>query len=291
MNPTPPPFTLTPNQGYTVTRPYTQGSFTAENFPGSAQTQVTGINNVGTTVGFYAFTNGVTTPNFFALVDTTSTGFTPVADPNTPTNVASTNQLLGVNDNNVAVGFYIDGNGNAQAYSYNIASMAFNPITLPAPDDALMTTATGINNTGEISGFFVNSVSGTTEGFLDNGGTFTLFEAPGSNSTMFLGINNQGQAVGVYQDSNGFNNGLMYNIGAGTYQTVDDPSAVLANGGTTINGLNDLGQLVGFYGDANGNTIGLLANPAASVPEPASLFFVGLGLVAIAAIGRYLRKV
>jgi hypothetical protein len=117
MNPTPPPFTLTPNQGYTVTPPYTQGSVTAENFPGSAQTQVTGINNVGTTVGFYAFTNGVTTPNFFGFVDATSTGFTPIADPNTPTNVASTNQLLGVNDNNVAVGFYIDQNGDAQAYS------------------------------------------------------------------------------------------------------------------------------------------------------------------------------
>jgi hypothetical protein len=41
-----------PNQGYTVAPPYAQRNFTNENFPGSVQTQVTGINNIGTTVGF-----------------------------------------------------------------------------------------------------------------------------------------------------------------------------------------------------------------------------------------------
>ena len=42
-----------PNQGYTVAPPYAQRNFTNENFPGSVQTQVTGINNIGTTVGFW----------------------------------------------------------------------------------------------------------------------------------------------------------------------------------------------------------------------------------------------
>src|ERR1022692_3840746 len=42
---------VVPNNGYTVAPPYT--SFAAENFPGSAQTQVVGINNTGTTVGFW----------------------------------------------------------------------------------------------------------------------------------------------------------------------------------------------------------------------------------------------
>jgi hypothetical protein len=44
------------------------------------------------------------------------------------------------------------------------------------------------------------------------------------------------------------NHGFVYSIATGTYQTVDDPNAVLADGGTTINGINDKGQLVGFYG-------------------------------------------
>jgi hypothetical protein len=284
-NATPPPFTLHPNKGYTVVSPYTTGSLTAENFPGSSQTQVTGLNNTGTTVGFYADSNGANTPNFLGFVDKGGT-FTGVTDPNTPGTGPTTNQLLGVNDSNIAVGFYIDGSGNAQAYSYNIGTMAFTPITLPSADSAVMTTAAGINNAGEIAGFFMNA-GGTTEGFIDNNGTFTLFEVPGSNNTMFLGINNQGQAVGVYQDGNGFNNGLVYNIASGTYQTVNDPNAVLANGGTVINGLNDNGQIVGFYGDVNGNTIGFIAT---AIPEPSTLGFAGIGLLALGTIRRLLRR-
>lgn len=284
-NGTPPPFTLTPNQGYTVVSPYTQPSFTNENFPASSQTQVTGLNNVGTTVGFYADSNGASTPNFIGFVDQSGT-FTSVTDPNVGS-APTTTQLLGVNDSNVAVGFYVDGGGNAQAFLYNIGSTTFTAITLPIADDATMTTATGINNSGEISGFFVNGNTGNTEGFIDNGGTFTVFEVPGSTNTMFLGINNNGQVVGVYQDGSGFNNGLVYSIGGGTYQTVDDPNAVPANGGTVINGLNDNGQLVGFYGDASGNTIGLLAT---AVPEPTSLGFVGLGLLALGAVRRFVRR-
>ena len=93
-NGTPPPFTLTPNKGYTTSAPYT--SFSGENFPGSFQTQVTGINNSGLTVGFYADSNGATTPNFFGFVDNAGT-FTRVMNPSTPTTAPTTNQLLGMN--------------------------------------------------------------------------------------------------------------------------------------------------------------------------------------------------
>jgi hypothetical protein len=44
-----------PNKGYTVVRPYnTQLDFINENFPGSVQTQVTGLNNLGF-FGFFGF--------------------------------------------------------------------------------------------------------------------------------------------------------------------------------------------------------------------------------------------
>ena len=41
---------IVPNTGYTLVPP---AGYTSENFPGSIQTQVIGINGAGTTVGFY----------------------------------------------------------------------------------------------------------------------------------------------------------------------------------------------------------------------------------------------
>jgi hypothetical protein len=142
-NATPPPFTLTPNQGYTTSSPYS--AFTSENFPGSGQTQVTGINNSGLTVGFYADSNGATTPNFFGFVDQSGT-FTQVNNPSTPATGPTTNQLLGVNDNGMAAGFYLDASGNSHGYLYDIGTQSFTAISLPSSDNATSVTATGINN-------------------------------------------------------------------------------------------------------------------------------------------------
>jgi hypothetical protein len=147
---------------------------------------------------------------------------------------------------------------------------------------ATNTVATGVNNAGVVSGFYTNAM-GQDVAFIDNGGTFTFFQAFG-DSTMFFGINNAGYAVGTYVDGAGQNHGVLYNIASMGFQTVDDPFAAPGGGnGTTLNGLNDNNQLVGFYVNANGDTIGLLADPAA--PEPASLALVGLGL-ALAAFRR-----
>src|ERR1700728_4521707 len=56
-----------PNKGYTTTPPYT--SCTNENFPAAVQTQVTGINNIGTTVGFWSDTNLGSGDNNFGFTD------------------------------------------------------------------------------------------------------------------------------------------------------------------------------------------------------------------------------
>jgi hypothetical protein len=117
-------------------------------------------------------------------------------------------------------------------------------------------------------------------GFIDQGGVFTTFQAFG-DPTMFLGINNSGFAIGTYMDAAGTNHGFLYNIAAGTAQTIDDPFAMAGDGnGTVANGLNDRNQIVGFYVDGAGNTIGFLADPT---PEPWSAPLVGLGLAFIVA--------
>jgi len=108
-----------PNMGYLLNGSTYQG----ENFPGSVQTQVTALNNDGVTVGFYSGMNTANMMNdnsgFYA---TGNGGFHtadfPAGDPASP----PVDQLLGVNDNDVAVGFYADAKGNNHGYEYNITS-------------------------------------------------------------------------------------------------------------------------------------------------------------------------
>ena len=64
-------------------------------------------------------------------------------------------QLLGVNDRDVAVGFYTDANGNNHGYEYNIGSSRFSTVTDPSLPGASLTAA-AINDEGDVAGFYTN---------------------------------------------------------------------------------------------------------------------------------------
>lgn len=262
-----------PNKGYTVAPPYT--SFANENFPGSVQTQVTGLNNVGTTVGFWSNSNlGVGMDSNFGFVDIGGV-FTDVNNPATATTPPVFNQLLGVNDANIAVGFYTDAGGVTHGYTYNIGAKTFSA-NIDDPNAVGNTTAAAINNAGEIAGFYTGADT-FTHGFIDIGGVFTTLDGLGAVDTSLLGLNNLGEAVGFDIDAFGNMHGIVCTTSTLSCVQYDDPNGI---GTTTFNGVNDKGQIVGFYVDGNDNTIGLLADP---VPEPSALTLLLGGLIAMAA--------
>lgn len=220
-----------PNQGFRLTLPNT---FTSENVPGSVQTQVIGINNIGTTAGFYINSGGANQ----GFVRGTGGIFKTVDFPGTGQSKPPVNQLLGLNNTNTYAGYYADATGNFHGYIYALNGGVFLVFTIPGATSA---QATGVNDAGQICGFFV--AGGVTQGFVLNGGTFTKLKAPGATSTSAFGLNKNGQVVGTYTDTSGGVHGFVYK--GGSFQSVDDPSGI---GATIINGINDKGVIVGFYG-------------------------------------------
>ena len=72
----------------------------------------------------------------------------------------------------------------------------FSAIDVP---DAFSTTAKGINNAGQIVGFFSDNKG--QHGFLYDGGTFSTIDVPGASLTNANGINDAGHIVGDFTGS------------------------------------------------------------------------------------------
>ena len=234
-----------PNKGFTY-NPSTK-VFTNENFPGSAMTQVTGLNNnPPKTVGFYVDSAGRThgfqsKGGVFMAVDFPGQPF---------------NQLLSQSNFGQAAGYYstkADGSGPDHAYIYDEFGGVFEVLTIPGSTSA---QATGIDDLSETCGFFIDTKS-ATHGWLLVQGDFTQLDYPGSSSTMALGLNATNKlVVGTYTDAAG-THGFTYNRTTKAWTPIDDPSGV---GTTIVNGVNNAGWLVGFYGTSPTN-IGFIAEP------------------------------
>jgi hypothetical protein len=245
-----------PNKGYRLLPPYGQGDYANENFFGSAQTQVTGLNDLRTQVGFFAPTNTGTDANFGWYTTDNGRHFHEITVPNVSFGTPPVTQLLGVNDLGKAVGFYTDANGNNHGFVYKIHNNRF---AFTKINGATSVTDAGINNLGDIAGFFTNA-GGTVGSFLRHDGHTMFLNVPGASATTALGVNDFDEVVGVYTVGSGTGasmHGFTWTPERG-FRTVDDPHGV---GTTTVNGVNDRGDLVGFYVDSAGNTDGMLAIP------------------------------
>ena len=253
-----------PNKGYRISQDAIT-DFVNENFPGAVQTQVIAVNDADVTVGFFSTMNNANNMNANAGFYRVDGSYHSVAFPTHDNASPSVNQLLGVNDSDLAVGFYTDSQGNNHGYDYSIKTRIFRDISVSG-EGATSVTATGIDNRGDIVGFFTGT-GGEQDAFLrSSGGKQTILAYPGASMTQAFGVNDRGEVVGTYTTGSG-NSAQTFGFtwtASGSFKTVSDPSGV---GTTTVNGVNDQGDLVGFYMDAAGNTDGMLATPSSSPPS------------------------
>jgi hypothetical protein len=134
-------------------------------------------------------------------------------------------------------------------------------VTFTTLDDPLGTNNThpiGINNAGQISGWYYDSGS-TAHGFLLNGSVYTPIDDTSSGQlplqgTFGFGINGAGQIVGAYIDPNSGQHAFVDN--AGVFTNFDDPFA--GPPGTLAQGIDTFGNTVGYYYDSNDHVHGFL---------------------------------
>jgi len=152
--------------------------------------------------------------------------------------------LYGINNHNVAVGYFNSATGNQ---AIMLSQGTFTKINVPSSPN---TVAFGINDSGDIVGFYLDSISESFKGFLLSGGNYTTISFPGSVSTQARGINNSGQIVGIYQTADGKSHG--FELVGGAYTSVDCPC-----GQTALQNISNSGVMVGYYIDASNAAHGL----------------------------------
>jgi uncharacterized membrane protein len=172
------------------------GTFTQLDYPSASETVATGINRSGTIVGIYVIGSML---NGYVLTGGT---YTSIAVPG-----ALYTYLSGINNHGVIVGYYIDLSGNSHGFTWNTGTIT----TIDYGNGYPNTYLAGITDSGVIVGGYgsiliINSIEYIWEhGFLYSGGTFSTFDAPFCDVqvTQPFGINNNGEIVGAYVDSQG----------------------------------------------------------------------------------------
>jgi hypothetical protein len=167
-------------------------------------------------------------------------------------------QLLGINNAGTIAGYH--GSGAAPDHP----NKGFT-LTLPSNftnenfPNSVQTQVVGINNQGDTGGFDVDA-AGTTHGFVNTKGVFTVVDAPNTAFNQILGLNDRGVAAGYSSiDPAGAVNQQAFIENHGTFTYLTSLFAK-GTGNTQATGVNNRNMVSGFYVDANDVTHGFEVN-------------------------------
>ena len=161
--------------------------------------------------------------------------------------------------------------------------------------DGIYSTASGINNSGQVVGTSYLLGDKASRAFLYSGGVMSDLGTLGGSSSAALGINNFGQVVGwSFLSDDAVVHAFLYSGGV-----MSDLSNLFPTGtGWSIDAaydipfsINDSGQIAGI-GTINGEQHAFILTPeSAPVPEPSTFVFLCIGLGMLGYLRKKMNKV
>jgi hypothetical protein len=184
--------------------------------------------------------------------------FSPIAVPGASDTVAE-----GINSAGHVVGYYIDSLGT-HGFTMGVGTPSFTTIDAITYVPCAVPSATGtvvmaINATDQLVGYYFDTCTGITHGFLLDKSGFTILDAPfpfpGASTTYATGINDAGQIVG-YIGPSWRPQAWVRTVGNWSNLTNALASLRPAPTSSKANGINTSGEIVGEYLDSLGFTHG-----------------------------------
>jgi uncharacterized membrane protein len=173
-----------------------------------------------------------------------------------------------VSDSGVVVGDYYTSAERPCDVGFELRHGVFETFKHPdaacSPESDLHTAIAGVNDAGDIVGFYQSATRRNTDGrpvvlgFARVRGTLTDVEVPGSAETYAIGIDERGRIVGWYSladDDQRLEHGFL--LDEAGYHSVDAPGAER----TWLYRINARGEMVGSYMDASNVEHGFVYRP------------------------------